>query len=447
MKRMLLRVCALLGALALSAGMAEEAMDLLEVDHRLYELGYRDGACSGELDDVMINALRNFQKANGLGITGQPDAGTVFVLNSEAAVSQDDYLTRLFEESVETPELARGSTGGDVARLQRALGELGYFNGSADGTYDDITAAAVSRFRLANGLERSGAADGTVTLRLYSGTAVSWEEFLHGSTAAAGDSGAKVRTIQYWLQCKGYFEGECTGKYGEGTQRAVRQFQSDSGLEPSGDADFETCWALFADINALLTEAEALRRGAAGERADELCRGLSALGYAAHDTFDMQTELALMQFQRANGRNVTGAADSATMARLGDSNAVGVAGYVASGIDAALEEGFAGKIVHQAARLLGQMSGFDDGFALVQYVYLKCGVAVVNRNQFIPVGTDLGDAAAGDMMVLDTWSGELCGVTAADGALIYRAEDGRILMGYPESIGYDSVRLYRLVLE
>ena len=447
MKRKLLRICALLGALAMGLGAAEEAVDLLEVDHRLYELGYRDGACSGELDDVMINALENFQKANGLGVTGQPDAGTVFVLNSEAAVSQSDYLTRLSNENAGADVLENGARSDEVARLQRALSELGYFSGSASGIYDDATAAAVSRFQLANGLEKSGVADGAVSLRLFSGSAITWEDFLSGSTASAGDSGAKVRTLQYWLQCKGYFEGECTGKYGEETQRAVRQFQSDSGLEVSGDADIDTCRALFADINALLSDATTLHRGAVGAEAEELCQSLAALGYAVHDAFDLQAELALMQFQQANALPVTGTADAATLARLGDPDAVGAEGYAASGVEAALEEGFDGRIVRHASRLLGQISGFDDDFSLVQYVYLKCGVAVEDRSQFIPVGTELGEAAAGDMMVLKTAGGELCGVTASDGALIYRAEGGRILMVYPESMGFEAVRIYRLVLE
>ena len=447
MKRRLVRICALLGALILTAVAVAESVDLLEVDHRLYELGYRDEACSGELNDVMVNALRNFQRVNGLGITGQPDAGTIFVLNSDAAISQGDYLGRISSESAEAPTLEPGAYGNSVLQLQRTLKELGYFDGSLDANYSEDTAAAVSRFQLANGLAATGIADGAVTMRLYGDSPVVWEDFLLGSVAVAGDTGPAVLTIQYLLRDKGYFEGECTGKYGEVTRRAVRQFQSDSGLEVTGDADLETCRALFTDIDALLADASALRRGAAGAEVEALCRGLSALGYVAHDAFDMQAELALMQFQRANGLPVTGVADAITLARLDEPNAVGVAGFVASGMEEVLEEGFSGRIARQAARLLGEISGFDSEFALVQYVYLKCGVAVVNRSQFLPASADLSDAAVGDMMVMQTADGELCGVVAADGALIYRAQDGRILMGYPELMGYESVQLYRLVLE
>ena len=449
MRRKFLRICALMSALSLGAraGASADPVDLLEVDHRLYELGYRDGACSGELNDVMVNALRNFQRANGLGITGEPDAGTTLVLLSDAAVSQDDYLNRLMTENYDAPELSAGASGDEVTRLQRALRDLGYFDGSADGAYGDATTTAVSRFQLANGLRTTGVADGAVTLRLYSESPVRWEDFLRGCVASAGDSGVNVHTIQYWLQRKGYFEGECTGRYGESTQRAVRQFQTDSALEASGDADLATCRAIFADIEGLLREAAALRRGSTSAAVSELYRGLTALGYSAHESFDMQMELAVMQFQRANGLAVTGVADSITLQRLEEPNAVGIAGYVAAVGEEVLEEGFSGRIVRQAARLLGHMSGFDSDFGLVQYAYLKCGAAVVSRSQFTSVNAGLDGAAAGDMMVLELDGREICGVTASDGALIYRAEDGRVLMGYPGQMGADSVRLYRLVVQ
>ena len=70
-----------------------------------------------------------------------------------------------------------------------------------------------------------------------------------------------------------------------------------------------------------------------------------------------------------------------------------------------------------------------------------------DRSQFIPVGASLSDAEAGDLMVLDTPDGELCGLAASDGGLIYRAEDGRIVLGYPEAMNAESIRLYRMAAQ
>ena len=447
MKRKLLKICALLSAMSLGVGAAAEPVDLLEVDHRLYELGYRDGAYSGAMDEVMVNALRNFQQANGLGVTGEADAGTVLVLSSEAAVSQQDYLTRIAQDSAGAQVLSDGQYGADVKQLQVALQELGYFNGDADGAYGEGTAAAVRRFQLANGLEETGVADGALTMRLYAESPVDWESFLRGSTAEAGDAGAKVHALQYWLRRKGYYEGESTGRYGEDTQRAVRQFQRDVGLEASGNADYETCRALFEDVDALLADAAALRRGDAG--AAPLCGALRALGYPAGDgdTIGLQTELALMQFQHANDLPITGVADVQTMDRFLDPDVMDAEGYAASGEELATEEGFTTRIVREASHLVGTLSDFEDSFGLVQYVYLKCGVAVESRAQFTLLGIDVSQGAAGDVMVLGIDGAELFGVVTSDGGLIYRAGDGRILMGYPETMDAESIRLYRMAAQ
>ncbi len=445
MRRIILRICALLGALCVGLAAAEEEVDLLTVDHRLYELGYRDGACTGAMDEVMENALRNFQRANNLGVTGEPDAGTLLVLLSDSATSQGDYLARLARESAEAAALSEGAQGEEVLRLQRELERLDYLDGEANGTYDAATVEAVCRFQLANGLEVTGTAGSAVFTRLYAAGALDWNGFLRGCASAVGAEGEKVSLLQRWLDRKGYYDGAYTGRYGENTQRAVRQFQTDLGMEASGDADVDTCRALFGNVRALLADAAALRPGDAG--AEELCQSLAALGYPAHEDFDMQTELALMQFQRANVLPATGTADAATMERLGAPDAVGRAGYVATGVEAAQAEDFPAQIARQALRLVGRESDFDDEFSLVQYVYLKCGVGVANRSQFAEVDAEALEIQPGDVVVLELAEGELCGVAAADGALIYRGGDGRILMRYPEMMDAASVRLYRLAAQ
>ena len=191
MKRRLIWLLALLAALAMPVSAWSEAavdpeVDMLEVDHKLYELGYRDSACNGELDEVTINALRNFQAVNGLQVTGEADAQTVALLLSGQAISEQAYLTGLAQARSEQASLAEGSHGADVEKLQRTLKELGYFKGNCDGAYGDATAAAVYRFQLANGLMETGVADGAVLLRLYEGEAVDWSGFLQESCAAAG---------------------------------------------------------------------------------------------------------------------------------------------------------------------------------------------------------------------------------------------------------------------
>ena len=416
------RLICLLAALAmpvsaLGAAAVDPEVDMLEVDHKLYELGYRDSACNGELDEVTINALRNFQAVNGLQVTGEADAQTVALLLSGQAISEQAYLTGLAQARSEQASLAEGSYGAEVEKLQRALKELGYFKGNCDGAYGDATAAAVYRFQLANGLMETGVADGAVLLRLYEGEAVDWSGFLQESCAAAGESGVHVRRIQQWLKNKGYFRGECTGRYGEATQQAVKRFQSASKLESSGDADYATCEALFTDVAAMRSEESALRRGMEGEAVAALCARL--------------TELGVMQFQLASGMSVTGIADAATLAALNAEGARCAEDYAAPELGEYASEGLQQQLLRMSGNCLGQQAGFADSLEFVEYLCLKCGIPLVKQSQLTAEAAALeGEVPGGQILCVQAEGREIFGVTTSDRALVYCGENGYVVMRY-----------------
>lgn len=276
MKRKLLGIGVLIAAMTLGmSAAAQEHIDMLAVDHKLYELGYRDGACNGILDEITINALKNFQLVNGLDVTGEPDDLTVSRLLSGNALSEKEYLMNISQSNAAEGVLTNGDYGEKVSRLQRVLKTLGYFNGNSDGAYGSETQAAVYRFQLANGLQETGNADAAVFIRLYAEDPISWNHFLKNSCASVGDSGAHVRTLQIWLKHKGYFKGECTGRYGDGTQQAVKRFQVDKQLESSGDLDMDSCQALYWDVETLLADEAAIRRGETGTDVENFCHTLA----------------------------------------------------------------------------------------------------------------------------------------------------------------------------
>lgn len=449
--RKMLRICALLCALCMAlCALAEEdagqieakEIDLLTVDHRLYELGYRDGACNGVLDEITVNALKNFQKVNGLNVTGETDDATVELLLSSEAVSQTEYLEKLAKENAEVLPLADGSHGEAVSRLQRALKELGYYKGNSDGAFGDETQAAVYRFQLANGLQETGIADSAALLRLYAETPITWAEFLEESCASVGDVGTRVRTLQIWLEHKGYFKGECTGRYGDGTQQAVRRFQTDQNLEPSGNLDLDTCSALYWNVDVLLRDSAALRRGDTGTAAEALCQNLALLGYPAHARFNMQTELALMQFQLVNKLEVTGVADEVTRARLYSEYAVKLEDYENSGSTPLKDDSIQNSLYRLAVSLLGQASELDTDFGFVQYAALKCGLKLMDRSQLTEMELEAADDfKAGAILSVEADGKKFCGIGTGDGAVIYRAENGYIVMSYLEGMELDRLCL------
>lgn len=451
MRKSLKRMLGALLALAAlsSAALSEPAVDqvdMLEVDHRLYELGYRDSACNGELDEVTVNALHNFQVANGLEVNGEPDADTVNLLMSESAVDQQTYLSNLAKQRSERTALANGSYGAEVGRLQRALRDLGYFDGACDGVFGEATAAAVYRFQLANGLPETGIAGSAVFVRLFEGAPVGWGSFLEESCAAAGESGANVRRIQVWLKNKGYFRGACTGRYGEATQQAVKRFQTAMGLESSGDADLATCEAIFTDVASMLVEEASLRLGAEGDAAAALGRRLAELGYASHEQFDMRTELGVMQFQLVNGMAVTGVADVATQARITGEDARAADSFDPAEKWVVADETLPQRLLRLATAKLGQAAGFEESLEFLQYLYLKCDQPLMQRAQLRvdPARPD-EEFIAGQALCVEAEGEERFGVVTADRALIYCAESGYIVMRYLDVMQPEQI--WRLQLE
>ena len=62
-----------------------------------------------------------------------------------------------------------------------------------------------------------------------------------------GDRGAAVRTLQLLLVGNGYDCGYHAddGVFGADTQRAIKRFQNDRFLAPSGIVDLESWWAIL----------------------------------------------------------------------------------------------------------------------------------------------------------------------------------------------------------
>ncbi len=453
MKIRKMTACALLLLLCAGPGMAEitdevapdiaAQVDMLAVDHRLYELGYRDAACNGVLDEVTQNALKNFQRVNNLTVTGMPDTDTVAVLLSDAAVSESDYLQGRVTQREQSGVLGEGTYGSDVIRLQRTLREYGYFGGNCDGAYGEATLAAVCRFQLANGLSLTGAADGAVMLRLYDGKPASWDAFLDTCCVGAGDSGDNVRLIQRCLLYKGYFRGECTGRYGGGTRQAVMDFQTDSGLPSSGVVDRDTAQALLYDAQALMRAEEALHPGDTGEAAEKLCARLSELGYAAAEQYNQQTQLALMQFQTVNGLDVTADARAETLDVLYGSTARGYGDFAgtAGDVDASVLD----RVAAEAETFLGRKMELDSDFDFVSYVYLSCGAALIDAGQLtVQEIPDMSGVQPGQIVTLAAGDKQLTGIIGTDGAWIYRSNSGYVVRRYPEMMSVDAYYLNRL---
>ncbi len=160
----------------------------------------------------------------------------------------------------------------DVADLQRALKQLGYYSKTIDGTYGSGTLSAVKRFQKANGLTADGVA-GPLTLaklealtgiEIGGGSGSTGGSGGTGSTGGSGsgnvetpsagsglfsgvyttleygDKGDRVKILQQALKDLGYDISKVDGVFGTGTKTAVKAFQTRHSLTVDGKAGKKT---------------------------------------------------------------------------------------------------------------------------------------------------------------------------------------------------------------
>jgi len=156
----------------------------------LKAVGVYNSTIDGDFGNGTRNAVIKYQQANGLTADGIVGPLTWAKLESSPTAP------------AATGTLQKGSTGAEVTKLQNRLIELGYYSGSADGTYGDATVAAVKAFQARNGSTADGIAGPATLTKVYASTAIK------NSTSSAvnpGLSGTTVRDVQlynWWTNTK-----------------------------------------------------------------------------------------------------------------------------------------------------------------------------------------------------------------------------------------------------
>lgn len=139
--------------------------DVRALQQRLNELGYNCGKADGIFGRQTYNAVRAFQRQNGLavdGIVGKNTRSKLFSQNSNRGNSN-----RQNNSAPITITLRRGSRGSQVITLQRRLNQLGYNAGAADGIFGTRTYNAVIKFQRENGLAVDGIVGKNTINKLY----------------------------------------------------------------------------------------------------------------------------------------------------------------------------------------------------------------------------------------------------------------------------------------
>lgn len=144
--------------------------------------------------------------------------------------------------------LKRGDTGNEVREMQEKLLNLGYtMDGyGADGSFGPATERALKQFQrdyrlTVDGFYGPESQKALANAKRKTGSTTSSRNYL-----IRGDTGSRVREMQEKLQNLGYtMDGYgADGSFGPATERALKQFQSDYGLQVDGSYGPESQRAL-----------------------------------------------------------------------------------------------------------------------------------------------------------------------------------------------------------
>lgn len=223
--------------IVLSLGSADDGATayVAALQTRLTELKYFYGDVTGFYDDLTVNAVRQFQKDNGIDESGLADEETQLgIFNSNA------------KENPNAGSVVYGMKGDAVTKLQKRLIELRYLSGKTTGTFDKATLDAVHAYQKAAGLEQADLLTEKQLDDLYSINAQKASDYDVLKYGYQGDDVAELQTKLAGLK---YYNGKNSGVYNEELVTAVKQFQKENGLKETGLADADT-------LDAIKTESQ-----------------------------------------------------------------------------------------------------------------------------------------------------------------------------------------------
>ena len=130
-----------------------------------------------------------------------------------------------------------------TATLQQALSDAGYYQGQADGVYGPETVDAIEALQQAHGLPVTGTVDKATEAALDA-------DLQAKGGAAAQEAVASTAAIQQTLHLAGFWDGPIDGNWTPELTDALKSFQTELGVEPTGTVDAATIAALEQAIAA-----------------------------------------------------------------------------------------------------------------------------------------------------------------------------------------------------
>jgi N-acetylmuramoyl-L-alanine amidase len=198
-----------------------------DVQRQLKGLGYNPGPVDGNYGEQTAAALRAYQQAYRLPVTGRLDDSTLRSL-----------LPERFEATRAPLDLSNREV---LQQAQRQLKALGFDPGSTDGTFGPQSEAALRAYQQAYRLPQTGRLD-DVTLR-----SLLPERFEASRTSIEPPNREVLRQAQRQLKALGFDPGSMDGTFGPQTEAALRAYQQAYRLPQTGRPDEPTLRSLLPE--------------------------------------------------------------------------------------------------------------------------------------------------------------------------------------------------------
>jgi peptidoglycan hydrolase-like protein with peptidoglycan-binding domain len=175
------------------------------------------------------------------GITDEtPLAVASQQFNAAAVALEMSWLRLLSDAGCLTDEQQKAATAAvtDYTKaLQKSLREAGYYDDEVDGVYGPATVDAVEALQEAHGLPTTGTVDKATADALAGDLAAK-------GGAAAQEEVASTAGVQQVLKLAGYWDGPVDGDWTPELTTALKKFQTDLGVKPTGTVDAATVAAV-----------------------------------------------------------------------------------------------------------------------------------------------------------------------------------------------------------
>jgi len=133
-----------------------------------------------------------------------------------------------------------------TAALQANLKTAGYYDEKVDGVYGPGTVAAVEELQKDSALPVTGLVDQATSVALDAAVEAA-------GGAAAANASTQATAVQTTLKLAGYWDGPIDGNWTPELTDALKKFQTDLGVEPTGAVDAATLAALEEFLGTLTT--------------------------------------------------------------------------------------------------------------------------------------------------------------------------------------------------